>query len=123
MRRPPWERRERQAWLFIGALSVAVVFAIGLGGCAGRVPPIAREPIIRTVEVRVPVPQPCPMLDRLGPAPVYPDTAEALHGAPNLFERVKLLVAGRALRIGREAALIGAAQACGSATEAPLQRR
>jgi hypothetical protein len=86
-------------------------------------PPPAPEPIIRTVEVRVPVPQPCPILDRLGPAPTYPDTAEALRAAPNLFERVKLLVAGRALRIAREAALIAAAQACGNPAAGPLQGR
>ena len=46
-----------------------------------------------------------------------------LRAAPNLFERVKLLVAGRALRIGREAALMAAAQACGNAAAAPLQGR
>lgn len=75
------------------------------------------EPIIRTVEVKVPVDDPAcarEAVARLGEAPAYPDTPEALRAAPNLFERVKLLLAGRELRIAREAALKDALEACAS---------
>jgi hypothetical protein len=57
------------------------------------------EPILKTVEVKVPVAVSCP--DKRAPAPTYPDTAEALAAAPDLFERVKLLLAGRTLRAER----------------------
>jgi predicted small secreted protein len=76
------------------------------------------EPIIRTVEVKVPVDDPAcarEAVARLGEAPAYPDTPEAIRAAPNLFERVKLLLAGRELRIAREAALADALTACATA--------
>jgi hypothetical protein len=82
-----------------------------LAACAstGHAPP---EPIIRTVEVKVPVVQPCPALQQLGPAPVYPDSDAAIAAAGDIFEQVKLILAGRALRIAREIATLNAMEAC-----------
>ena len=73
------------------------------------------EPEIHTVEVKVPVDDPkCAReaVARLGDAPAYPDTGEKIRSAADLFERVKLLLAGRELRIAREAALAAALKAC-----------
>jgi hypothetical protein len=70
------------------------------------------EPIIKTVVVKVPVPEPCPALEKLGPEPAYPDTDEALRKAPNIFEQVKLLLAGRAMRAVRAAAVAEALAIC-----------
>lgn len=73
------------------------------------------EPIIRTVEVKVPVDDPAcarEAVARLGKAPAYPDTSSAIRSASGLFERVKLLLAARELRIAREAALAAALKAC-----------
>jgi hypothetical protein len=66
---------------------------------------------VRTVEVKVPVAVPCK--PDLGPAPSYPDTRAALMGAPDLFERVKLLLAGRELRDAWIGAQATALKACG----------
>lgn len=95
----------RRIAILMGAMALAACTADG-------VPP---EPIIRTVEVIVPVDDPaCPReaLARLGEEAAYPDTAEALREAADLFERVQLLLAGRSLRVPREAALTGALKAC-----------
>jgi len=73
------------------------------------------EPEIRTVEVRVPVDDPAcarAAVERLGEAPAYPDTSAAIRSASDLFERVKLLLAARELRIAREGALTDALKAC-----------
>ena len=70
------------------------------------------EPEVRTVEIKVPVVQPCPALEALGPSPDYPDSDTALAAAPNLYERVKLLIAGRLLRMTREANMSAIVQAC-----------
>ena len=89
---------------------MVAIAALALAGCAHT-----PEPEIRTVEVKVPVDDPAcarEAVARLGEAPAYPDTPEAIRAAPNLFERVKLLLAGRELRIAREAALKGALEAC-----------
>lgn len=58
------------------------------------------EPIIRTVEVQIPVPQPC-VPKGLDAAPTYPDTDEALRKAFDAAERYQLLYAGRMLRGAR----------------------
>lgn len=84
----------------------AALIALLLAGCAHQ--PV--EPIIRTVEVRVPVPVPC-AIDI--PDPVYSDTPEALRAAPNLFERVKLLLAGREERAAHDELERAARRACG----------
>lgn len=80
--------------------------ALVLTGCATTAP----EPRIETRIVEVPVAVSCRV--EIGPDPVYPDSDEALRAAPNTFERVKLLVAGRLLRIAREAELKAALKAC-----------
>ena len=48
----------------------------------------------------------------IGAAPAYPDTDAALKAAPDVFQRVRLLVAGRLERIAREAQLTAALGAC-----------
>lgn len=68
-----------------------------LAGCATTQTP---EPIVRTVEVQVPVRQPC-VPSTLGPAPIYADTDAALLGASDPAERYQLLGFGRAQRIVR----------------------
>lgn len=91
---------------------MVAIAALALAGCAHT-----PEPEIRTVEVKVPVDDPAcarEAVARLGAAPAYPDTPEAIRAAHNLFERVKLLLAGRELRIAREAALKDALEACAS---------
>jgi hypothetical protein len=70
----------------------------------------AGEPKIVTREVKVPVAVKCSADP--GPAPPYVDTAEALKAAPDLFERVKLLLAGRLQRMAREAELVAANAGC-----------
>lgn len=89
-------------------LRTCAIFAL-LAACAQTPPP---EPQIRTVTVNVPVPVPCPALQRLGPPPAYPDTDAALRAAPDFGARVALLLAGRVLRIAREAATTAAMRAC-----------
>lgn len=90
----------------------ALVLCLAVASCA-TAPATPPEPIIRTVEIKVPVPIPCPALEKLGAEPVYPDTDAALKAAPNLYERVKLLMAGRVLRIARGAAVGAALASCG----------
>ena len=75
--------------------------------CACATP---RPPTVRTVEVQVPVAVPCD--PGVPAAPAYPDTDEALKTAPDLFERVKLLLAGRELRKAREAELEAGIRGC-----------
>lgn len=84
----------------------AALIALLLAGCAHQ----PTEPIIRTVEVRVPVRVPC-VIDI--PEPLYSDTPEALRAAPNLFERVKLLLAGREERAAHDELERAARRACG----------
>jgi hypothetical protein len=81
-------------------------------GCAAAPERPRPEPEIRTVEVQIPVVVACPALARLGPEPAYPDTAEALRAAPNIYVRTQLLLAGRGLRIARQAAVEAALAAC-----------
>lgn len=93
---------------------IALLLLIGLCGlaaCATTGAP-RPEPEIRTVEVQVPVPQPCPAGERLGSPPTYPDTDVALGAASDIFERVRLLLAGRALRSARLSAVEAALEAC-----------
>ncbi len=85
----------------------AIILALFLVGCAPSAPP---EPVIKTVTVNVPVTVPCKK--DIGPEPQYADTDAALRAAPNLYERVRLLVAGRLQRIQREADRIAAYSAC-----------
>lgn len=94
-------------------IACLVAAALGLAACEHTQAP--SEPIIRTVEVRVPYDDPAcarEAVAELGDNPAYPDTDAALREAPNLFERVKLLLAGRELRAAREAALSAAIEEC-----------
>lgn len=68
------------------------------------------EPVIRTVEVRVPVAVRCG--SDPGPDPAFSDTPEALRGAADIWERVKLLLAGRAQRDARLIELKAASAGC-----------
>ncbi|HWA60477.1 MAG TPA: hypothetical protein VG939_03845 [Caulobacteraceae bacterium] len=76
-----------------------------LAACA-TAPPAHVE--LRTVQV----PTPVPCRPAVGPEPAYPDSDEALRQAPDLFARVKLIAAGRLMRIAREAELKAALAAC-----------
>ena len=78
---------------------------VSLAGCATR-----SEPRVEIREVKVPVAVKCAV--SAGPDPAYPDTDEALRAAPNVLERVRLLAAGRLLRIAREAELKAASAGC-----------
>jgi hypothetical protein len=62
------------------------------------------------VLVDVPTPIACPL--EAGPTPDYPDTDAALIAAPDLFSRVRLLAAGRLLRMARERELVAAVAGC-----------
>ena len=89
---------------------LALACAAALAACASTpsvVPPVTVQP------VSVPVPVRC--VPDLGPEPDYPDTDAALAGAPDLFSQVRLLVAGRALRIARDAQKTAALAACAAA--------
>ena len=93
----------------------ALAMSLALISCGGgTLPP--PEPIIRTVEVEVPVDNPeCARkaeAEVVDTAPEFPDTDEKLREAPNLFERVKLLMAGRELRMDYERRLEDAITAC-----------
>jgi len=88
-------------------LLACALLALLLIGCATPPTPPVR---VVTQEVKVAVPVPC--APRLGPEPDYPDTEAALLAAPNIFERVKLLVAGRLLRIQRDAEKTAALNEC-----------
>ena len=82
-----------------------IVAAIWLAGCAGPPKP---APIPR--EVMVPVSVPC-VVDP-GPDPTYPDTDAALAATPDVASGVKLLMAGRILRMAREGEWKAAASGC-----------
>ena len=75
------------------------------GSCA-----TTSEPQVITKTVEVPVAVKC-AADVPAP-PAYPDTDAALKAAPDLFARVRLLVAGRLERIAREAQLSAALGGC-----------
>lgn len=76
------------------------------GSCA-----TTREPEVRTVEVRVPVPVTC-VPKGLGPAPVYPDTDEAVLASPGPGDLLHLLAAGRLLRKQRSAEVEPVIETC-----------
>lgn len=90
-------------------LAAIAVTGLLLAGCETAPPPVP-EPRIVTVEIPVPTPVQC--RPNIGPEPDYPDTDAALAAAPNLFERVKLIVAGRLMRIARERELNAALREC-----------
>lgn len=81
-----------------------------LAGCQSG--PQLTEPRIEIQRVEVPVPVPCGASEAAGPVPAMPDTEAAIRAAPNLFERVKLLMAGRELRNTWIAGATDAMRAC-----------
>ncbi|HEY5107207.1 MAG TPA: hypothetical protein VII73_10625 [Caulobacteraceae bacterium] len=84
----------------LSALAAASVLA-ACAGVPGRGGP-------RTVSL----PTPVACRPAVGPPALYPDTDAALVGAPDLFARVRLLAAGRLLRIARERELTAALAGC-----------
>jgi len=76
----------------------AALLALGLTACATD----HAEPRIEIREVKVPVPVTC-VPAALPAAPTYPDTDEALRAAKGPADRLALIVAGRLLRIQRQA--------------------
>jgi hypothetical protein len=87
-------------------MRTAIVFlALLLAGCATDQPGKIE---IRTVNVPVPI----HCKPNLSKEPDYPDTDQALRNAPNIFERVKLLLAGRKIRTARTNELETAITGC-----------
>jgi hypothetical protein len=84
----------------------ACLSLLALAACATTPP--APQIVTKTVQVAVPV----ACNPAIGAAPAYPDTDAALKAAPDVYQRVKLLVAGRLERIAREAELSAALSAC-----------
>lgn len=85
-------------------LAIAIAL-LGLAGCA-------TVPQVVTKTVEVPVTTKC--TPDIGPEPQYADSDAALRAAANIFERVKLMLAGREQRIAREAEKTVALRACGA---------
>lgn len=85
---------------------LTVAALLGLSACATTPP--APQIVTKTVQVAVPV----ACKPAIGAEPAYPDTDAALKAAPDIYQRVKLLVAGRLLRVAREAELTAAMNAC-----------
>jgi hypothetical protein len=71
-------------------------------------PPL--DPKIVAKPVNMPVASSCVVA--IGPEPAYPDTDAALATAPDLYTRVKLLLAGRVVRIARDAVKSAALAGC-----------
>ena len=80
--------------------------ALAIAGCATT----PAEPRVVTKEVRVPIAVKCAADPGLDPA--YADTPDALKAAAGLFDKVKLLLAGRAQRDARLAELKAANAGC-----------
>jgi hypothetical protein len=95
-----------RALRFTRAVAIGVTLGcLSLAACA--TPPAPR---IEYREVKVAVPVPC--ASDPGPDPAFSDTPEALRAAADLFEQVKLLLAGRAQRDGRIMELKAASSGC-----------
>lgn len=88
----------------------AILAAGLLAACATKPPARPPEPVLRTVEVQVPVQVACPATEP--PVVAYPDSRAAILAAPNIKERARLYGAGRPLREATEAELRAALRAC-----------
>lgn len=91
--------------------TVVLLGALALSACA-TTPKPSLEPEVRTVEVKVPQPVPCPALERLGPEPAYPDTDAAIQAAGTIGDLAALYAAGRKLRVQRLAEYLAAKASC-----------
>lgn len=87
--------------------TLALLFALTLSACAGRVP----EPKIVLQRVEVPISAPC-VPAKLGEKPTYSDSIEALRNAADAAIRYQLLWAGRSEREARLDELEGVVQGC-----------
>lgn len=69
--------------------SVSLALGLALAACS---PTVREVEVIKTIEVLIPVTVPC---DVKVAEPAYHDTPEALAAAPDIFEAMKLRIAGR----------------------------
>jgi hypothetical protein len=92
-----------------GRLAAACAALVLLDAC-GSVASPPPDPKIEVKTIDTPVAVQC--RPDLGPEPAYPDTDAALRAAPDLFHRVQRLVAGRLMRIGRDAQKTAALAQC-----------
>lgn len=98
-----WLTKSRKMEMRLTRLASTVGMLVALAGCAGQV-----EPEPRTVRVEVPVAVPCRV-----PAVEVPAWATAgLRKGDDLQTKVRALLAERLQRIGYEAQLLAANQAC-----------
>ncbi len=86
---------------------IALTMAGTLAACGTTPRP---EPRVEIREVKVPVAIPC--AKDPGPAPAFSDTTEALRAAGDIFEKVKLLLAGRDQRDARLTEVTAAIEGC-----------
>jgi hypothetical protein len=85
--------------------AACVIACIVLAGCASDKPGE-----IKLQTVNVPVPVHCtPKIETIV---IYPDSTDALRTAANIFERTKLLLAGRDIRTARIQELEAALKGC-----------
>jgi len=85
-----------------------IAAALAVTGCATTAPP---EPVVRTVEVKVPVAVQC-VPDKTPEPPAYVDTDAALKSAAGPEDRFQLLAAGRIQRNQRLAVLEPLLRSC-----------
>lgn len=98
-----WLTKSRKMEMRLTRLASTVGMLVALAGCAGR-----QEAEPRTVRVEVPVAVPC-----RAPAVEVPAWATAgLRKGDDLQTKVRALLAERLQRIGYEAQLLAANQAC-----------
>lgn len=96
--------------MLVGGLLAAVLAT--LPACATTKRSTDVQTVVETVEVKVPVAVPCAALAKLGGEPAYVDSAGALQAAADIFEQVKILLAGRKQRIQRLDEYVAARDAC-----------
>jgi hypothetical protein len=92
----------------IPTLICVAAIASALAACAS----VPSEPAVKIVRVEVPVPVPCQLRIE---EPAFPDTDEALAAVKDVFEGVKLLMAGRALRIAHDGEMHAGFKGCAGA--------